>query len=255
MYRRDTRYRCYRECLLHLHGNRQAARHRLHGRSGQLEGFHPGYDLQLSCSREISGGLMQGTASHILRTALAGLEWTESGRSLDDFLDRTPEAYRNTVGFILLALFRNRKNIHKILLQYIRKMPEKKLFFLLEITTAQIFYCRGIAGESAVNVAVDYCRKALHPKAAGFLNAVLRKITAATPSEADFSPRSARLLLRADGDIPYPILYCRSIYSYSISLFCRVAYLHSAINIACEYFFDSRRYAVKAVKKLFLLVL
>lgn len=133
---------------------------------------------------------MQGTASHILRTALAGLEWTESGRSLDDFLDRTPEAYRNTVGFILLALFRNRKNIHKILMQYIRKMPEKKLFFLLEITTAQIFYCRGIAGESAVNVAVDYCRKALHPKAAGFLNAVLRKITAATPPEADFSPEA-----------------------------------------------------------------
>lgn len=126
---------------------------------------------------------MRGAAGHILQTALAGLEWTESGRSLDDFLDRTPDAYRNVTGFVLLALFRNRKSIDRILMQFVRKTPEKKIFFLLEITAAQIFYCRGIAGESAVNVAVDFCRQKIQPKAAGFVNAVLRKITLLTAPE------------------------------------------------------------------------
>ena len=102
---------------------------------------------------------MQGTASHILQTAIAGLEWTENGRSLDDFLDRTPENCRNSVGFVLFALFRNRKSIDRLLMQFVRKAPEKKIMALLEVTSAQIFYCKGIAGESAVNVAVDHCRE------------------------------------------------------------------------------------------------
>ena len=132
---------------------------------------------------------MQGTASHILQTAIAGLEWTDNGRSLDDFLDRTPENCRNSVGFVLFALYRNRKSIDRLLMQFVRKAPEKKIMALLEVTSAQIFYCRGIAGESAVNVAVDYCRKKIQPKAAGFVNAVLRKMTAQSVPE-DFSPEA-----------------------------------------------------------------
>ena len=130
---------------------------------------------------------MQGTASHILQTAIAGLEWTDNGRSLDDFLDRTPETCRNSVGFVLFALYRNRKSIDRLLMQFVRKTPEKKIMALLEVTSAQIFYCRGIAGESAVNVAVDCCRKKIQPKAAGFVNAVLRKMTAQSVPD-DFSP-------------------------------------------------------------------
>ncbi|MBR2641737.1 MAG: RsmB/NOP family class I SAM-dependent RNA methyltransferase [Lentisphaeria bacterium] len=132
---------------------------------------------------------MQGTAGHILQTAIHGLEWTENGRSLDDFLDRTPENCRNSVGFVLFALFRNRKSIDRLLMQFVRKAPEKKIMALLEVTSAQIFYCKGIAGESAVNVAVDHCRKKIHPKAAGFVNAVLRKMTA-QPVPDDFSPEA-----------------------------------------------------------------
>lgn len=124
---------------------------------------------------------MQGTASHILQTAIAGLEWTESGRSLDDFLDRLPEMYRNSAGFILLALFRNKKSIDRLLMQFVRRAPEKKILHLLEVTAAQVFYCKGIAGGSAVNVAVDHCRQKIRPDAAGFVNAVLRKITALPP--------------------------------------------------------------------------
>ena len=87
---------------------------------------------------------MQGTASHILQTAIAGLEWTDNGRSLDDFLDRIPENCRNSVGFVLFALYRNRKSIDRLLMQFVRKAPEKKIMALLEVTSAQIFYCRGI---------------------------------------------------------------------------------------------------------------
>ncbi|MBQ7394287.1 MAG: hypothetical protein IJV89_08075 [Lentisphaeria bacterium] len=126
---------------------------------------------------------MQGTAGHILQTALHGLEWTENGRSLDDFLDRTPDNCRNAVGFVLFALFRNRKSIDRLLRQFVRRAPEKRVMDLLEVTAAQIFYCNGIAGESAVNVAVDHCRKKIHPKAAGFVNAVLRKTTTCTLPE------------------------------------------------------------------------
>ena len=147
---------------------------------------------------------MQGTASHILQTAIAGLEWTENGRSLDDFLDRIPENSRNTVGFVLFALYRNRKSIDRLLMQFVRKAPEKKIMALLEVTSAQIFYCRGIAGESAVNVAVDYCRKKIQPKAAGFVNAVLRKMTVQSVPE-DFSPEAV---------LPEPVLkHWQKIYS------------------------------------------
>ena len=132
---------------------------------------------------------MRGAATDILRTALDGLEWTGRGGSLDDFLDRNGGENRHSVGFVLFTFFRRKKAIDRILGQFIRRTTDRKILHLLEIAATQIFYCRGIAGNSAANVAVDWCRSALSRNAAGFVNAVLHKITPLDPPD-DASPEA-----------------------------------------------------------------
>ena len=128
---------------------------------------------------------MRGAAEHILETALAGLEWTDRGGSLDDFLDRTEAECRSAAGFVLFAFFRRKKSIDRLLAGFIRKTPDRKIMHLLEIAAAQIFFCRGIAGSSAANVAVGWCRSHIGGGPAGFVNAVLRKITPLPPPSED----------------------------------------------------------------------
>jgi len=140
---------------------------------------------------------MRGAAEHILETALAGLEWTDRGGSLDDFLDRADAECRRSAGFVLFAFFRHKKAIDRLLAGFIRKTPDRKIMHLLEIAATQVFFCRGIAGNSAVNVAVGWCRAQISRSAAGFVNAVLHKITPLPPPE-DVSPEAV---------LPDPVLH------------------------------------------------
>lgn len=128
---------------------------------------------------------MDGAASQILRTAVAGLEWTASGRSLDDFLDRQVrhEHLRSAAGFILFCFFRRKKVLDGLLADLMKRKPERNVLFVLEIAAVQIFYSTGIRGESAVNVAVAFCRERFGKYTAGFVNAVLRKLTAMNPPD------------------------------------------------------------------------
>ncbi len=123
---------------------------------------------------------MQKTAGKILQTAWDGLGEIRRGASLDDCLDRLEQGHsvRKTAGFLLFSFFRHKKTIDRLLKKCIVKPPEKRVFELLELAAVQIFFCSGIARESAVNVAVDLIRGSAGKYTAGFVNAVLRKMTA-----------------------------------------------------------------------------
>ncbi len=136
---------------------------------------------------------MEGAATRILQAACDGIAAVEvRGIGLDDYLDfhlKTPEL-RRTVSHILFHYFRRRASLARRIDRLVRKKPQSAIRHILAATLTQIFYCDGIAPESAVNVAVSLTRKRYGRSEAGFVNAVLRRAVTATGEEPPETPEN-----------------------------------------------------------------
>lgn len=145
---------------------------------------------------------MDATATCILQSVIRGLARCEQdGLVLDDYLDFELEHpdLRRTVGNILFTSFRRRARIDRTIAALAKNPPRPRVRRLLTAALTQVFYCDGIAPESAVNVAVDLARDTGGEREAGFVNAVLRRATRLAAAEtggeggaADLPPAAAK---------------------------------------------------------------
>lgn len=117
-----------------------------------------------------------GTATKTLRTAIDALTlWEEDRQTLDDILDGplANHPQRAIVADLLFAYFRN-KGLIDGAIDKLATSVNPKIHRVLAATLTQVFFQTGIAPQSAVNVAVDFCRQRHDRKKAGFVNAVAR---------------------------------------------------------------------------------
>lgn len=128
---------------------------------------------------------MSDTASGILSDATGVLALVETGeRSLDDALDGSlshPEL-RRTIGHLLFLYFRRKRFIDGWIGALAERPPRPRLRRVLAAVLTQIRFQRGIAPESAVNVAVELVKSAGNAaNEAKFINAVLRRAVRELP--------------------------------------------------------------------------
>jgi len=118
--------------------------------------------------------LQNSAGEKILAAAEEGIRLMESGRcTLDDFLDlHAPQAYRRTVGHLLLTFCRRRGAIERELARLVTRAPGAKIRPLLLAAMTQTRFQNAVAPESAVSIAVELA-KGFH--ADKFFNAVLRR--------------------------------------------------------------------------------
>ena len=113
-----------------------------------------------------------GVAGKVFDCACRIVLECDCGRvTLDDALDGVSAEFRRTVEHLLFTFFRQRRIVENILKRFIKKSPAPEVMILLALAAVQTRFQRGIAPESAVNVAVDAAKKFHADK---FVNAVLR---------------------------------------------------------------------------------
>ena len=135
-----------------------------------------------------------GTLSAVLRRAANIMLALDAGRlSLDDALDGADAALRRILEHLLLNFYRYRKSISSGWRRFATRPPAPEVSALLDAAATQIRCQRGVAPQSAVNVAVTLAKRAHADK---FVNAVLRRFAA----EA-WTPPTA-----PDAVLPDPIL-------------------------------------------------
>ena len=118
---------------------------------------------------------MEGLSAKILDAAAQGIRAvTDNGRSLDEMLNRCPREYRSSVGHLLFMYFRHRRFLDSELAAWMKRPPEPYLHAVLRAAATQMYFQNAIAPEAAANIAVGSMKNA---KVAGFVNAVLRRIT------------------------------------------------------------------------------
>ncbi len=133
---------------------------------------------------------MASAAENILANAVNALtEIEDNGLPLDDFLDNylSSQEIRGAVSSLLFTFFRRRLRLTELLNSMLSKPPKPFLRRVLLSAMTQIFFARGIAPESAVNVAVAVVKKRRGKQEAGFVNAVLRRAAEMTPDFPDTS--------------------------------------------------------------------
>ena len=123
----------------------------------------------------------RSTAEKILKQTTAIMESCESKNNLDDALDRI-NSYEHvkTVSDILFNYFRNRAAIEFIIAKFAHKGKKKiqpKIRRILQTAITQMLYQSAIEPEIATDVAVTYAKKRYGSRPAGFINAILRKIS------------------------------------------------------------------------------
>ena len=130
------------------------------------------------------------TAELLLREAAGALDRIARGVSqLDAELASgaaAPER-RRMLRHLLFTFFRRRKYLDARLAELLRRPTAPRLRRLLEAAATQILFQRGAAPESVVNVAVELAKR---EHAAGFVNAVLRRIAAHPAAELPETPES-----------------------------------------------------------------
>ena len=135
-----------------------------------------------------------GTLSAVLRCAANIILAVDAGRlSLDDALDGADAGVRRILEHLLLNFYRYRKSIAADWRRFASRPPAPGLAALLDAAATQIRCQRGVAPQSAVNVAVTLAKRVHADK---FVNAVLRRFAA----EA-WTPPTA-----PDAVLPDPIL-------------------------------------------------
>ena len=124
------------------------------------------------------------SAEKIGKLSLLVLEECESKSNLDDALDRIrTNEFIKTVSDILFNYFRHKATIDYIIATFAEKGKKRtppKFKRVLNIAVTQMLYQSGIKPEIASDVAVTITKKKYGSRPAGFINAVLRRI-----SEAD----------------------------------------------------------------------
>jgi 16S rRNA (cytosine967-C5)-methyltransferase len=122
----------------------------------------------------------QNIAENIFKLSVQALEsWEQQPISIDDFLDSQPESaqtYRRSLSSILFSFFRN-KGLIDLAIAKNTKSLKPRLKRILEISVTEMFFQSGLQRESAANIAVDYTKKRLGSRPAGFVNAVLRTLS------------------------------------------------------------------------------
>ncbi len=121
----------------------------------------------------------KGSSEKILTVSASALrDWYGGTLTLDDCVEHIratePEIARSATS-ILFEYFRHKEFLDKLLAQSVSRgiKPELKMIALCALT--QALFQSAIAGESAVNIAVDVVKHSKkHRMAAGFMNAVLR---------------------------------------------------------------------------------
>lgn len=133
-----------------------------------------------------------GCSEKILITAASALrDWYGGSFTLDDCVERVrtaePEVARS-VASILFEYFRRKEFLDTLLARSVSRgiKPELKMIALCALT--QALFQSAIAGESAVNIAVDVVKHSKkHRMASGFMNAVLRSALR-TAGKGPFEP-------------------------------------------------------------------
>jgi len=122
---------------------------------------------------------MKQTSEKILSAAASAIrEWHTNTITLDDCIDKirseAPDVTRSASS-ILFEYFRHKSFLDDLVMRSVSRgtiKPELKAVAVCALT--QALFQTAIAGESAVNVAVDHVKHSKYRSAAGFLNAVLR---------------------------------------------------------------------------------
>ncbi len=117
-------------------------------------------------------------AEKVLEDAVELLAAVEEGMSLDDALDHClayPELRRTTAN-LLFTYFRRKRAIDRRLRELAAKPPPPLIRRALQAVMTQLLFQRGIAPESAVNVAVERIKREGMRAEAKFVNAVLRRV-------------------------------------------------------------------------------
>ena len=138
----------------------------------------------------------KGNSERILATAAQALrEWHSNGITLDDCIEKIrreePELARSATS-VLFEYFRHKAFLDDLVMSSVSRgtiRPELKALALCALT--QALFQTAIAGESAVNVAVEHVKRSKLRAAAGFLNAVLRNALRKAgkgPFPVDFPP-------------------------------------------------------------------
>lgn len=148
-----------------------------------------------------------GSSEKILSAAASALrEWNGNGMTLDDCVEqirkKEPGAAR-AASSILFEYFRHKEFLDTLLMRSVSRgiKPELKCIALCALT--QALFQSAIAGESAVNIAVEIVKRSRkHRMAAGFMNAVLRSCLRAAgngPFPPSFPPELRRRWIRELG--------------------------------------------------------
>jgi 16S rRNA (cytosine967-C5)-methyltransferase len=127
------------------------------------------------------------SAEKIANLAIRMLEECESKSNLDDTLDRIRNSeFIKTVSDILFNYFRNKAKIDYIIAKFAEKRGKRtppKFKRVLDVAVTQMLYQTGIKVEIASDVAVTIVKKKYGVRAGGFINAVLRQVSASDVSE------------------------------------------------------------------------
>lgn len=123
-----------------------------------------------------------GSSGRLLEAAAAAIAAVDSGRvTLDDRLDAAGSGLRRSLSHLLLTFYRRRRFIDARIAELAAHRPAPEVRRLLEAALTQIHFQSAIAPESAVNVAVETAAAAAGRRAAGFVNAVLRRAVRERP--------------------------------------------------------------------------
>ena len=138
----------------------------------------------------------KGDSERILEAAARAVrEWHSNSITLDDCIEKIrrnePEIARSAAS-VLFEYFRHKAFLDNLVMSSVSRgtiKPELKAVALCAL--AQALFQTAIAGESAVNIAVEHVKHSSHRAAAGFLNAVLRnalRTAGKGPFPVDFPP-------------------------------------------------------------------
>ena len=127
-----------------------------------------------------------GVPEQILNSAVKALQkWNSSSLTLDECINDI-RGEKAAVS-ILFLYFRHKNTVDSLILNSAASGNVKSpLFEIAACTLVQVLFQTGIAGESAVNVAVDFTKR-INPRLGNFMNALLRAALRAAEGK-QFSP-------------------------------------------------------------------
>ncbi len=138
----------------------------------------------------------KGNSERILTAAAQAIrEWHSNGITLDDCIEkirREESELARSATSVLFEYFRHKAFLDDLVMSSVSRgtiKPELKAIAICALT--QALFQTAIAGESAVNVAVEHVKHSKLRAAAGFLNAVLRNALRKAgngPFPVDFPP-------------------------------------------------------------------